>query len=416
LGQYADQGVKLLAMDIVDDPSGKSHLPDGTSFYNIQRADQRTALLALEPFDICLLSNYPSVHLATALQFDFFTERFIFPKPVDSHIQLLKTVREGRDRTFASIVSKMLVHDHYRNKPLVARLKSLLPTLHGKYGFIREFRIYITERRSAQDEWQRKGALDDGLILDLAPHAISVLMELLPKRLRWESDEGHSFERLDIRFDDVRGCYRARDNFSILRDGAETFAAIDLLGTEIIDFFPGGDHQPLRLQPRDFHILIVVGKGTSIDTSANGLDLKSIQLTFDGNDVIGNFDTNAIGGVIDDDIVNRLTEKVDPRQRGLNLPFQRLGKLEFDFESLSASAESIVADFQGFDEAYQVTAILSQALQHDSAKIISTHYPPGIPSSDLVNRLLSRGLDQRWQHPGPLNQMVLGRPPVDAID
>jgi hypothetical protein len=416
LVQYADQGVKILAMDIVDEPSGKAHLPDGTSFYNIQNVEQRAQLLKLEPFDICLVANYPSVHLATALQFDFFTERFIFPKPVDSHIQLLNTVKQGRERTFSTIVSKMLVHDHYRNKPLVARIKSLLPTLHGKYGFIREFRIYITERQSTQDEWQRRGTLDDGLILDLAPHAISVLMELLPKRLRWEGDDGHSFERLDIRFNEVRGCYRARDNFCILKDGAETFGVIDLVGTETIDFLPKGDHEPIRLQPREFHILIVVGKGTSIDTAANGQDLKAIQMTFDGNDVFANFDTNAIGGVIDEVLVNRLNDKIDLRQRGINLPFERLGKVGFDFDRLKLSTENIVADFQEFDEAYQVTAILSEALQHDTAKLITAHYPPGIPSSDLINRLVSRGLDQRWQHPSPLNQMVLGRPPVDTID
>ena len=62
-----------------------------------------------------------------------------------------------------SMVSKMLVHDHYRNNSLVPRIKSRLGFLHGKYGFIREIRLYITERRSTADEWERKGALDDGI-------------------------------------------------------------------------------------------------------------------------------------------------------------------------------------------------------------------------------------------------------------
>ena len=59
LVQFANQGVKVLAMDIVDEPSGKAHLPDGTLFYNIRSLEQRAQLLKLEPFDICLVANYP---------------------------------------------------------------------------------------------------------------------------------------------------------------------------------------------------------------------------------------------------------------------------------------------------------------------------------------------------------------------
>lgn len=413
---YENKGIEIIAMDLRDDPSGKNALPKGTRFYNANKPDQLKDLLRLSPFDICYLSNFPSAHLATALRFDFFTNHFIFPKPVDSHINFLKTVHLDRGTTFQGIVSKMVVHDHYRNKPVVARLKSILKALHGKCGFIREIKIYITERPSTEDEWKRKGSLDDGLVLDLAPHALSVLTELLPTKFQWTHKDGHKYERQSISYDHVVGCYRARDNNCILKEGAETFAVIDLEGKEIINFTPKNSTQSMTLEPRKFHIMIVVGKGVSIDNESNPQNLKAFEITFDGSKVTGNFDTNAIGGAVDEHLLRNLCPDIDLRHRGLCLPFINLGEKHFNFGALN-NDDKVVSDFQSFDDAYKVLEIITRALEHKTSVARLEHYETGLPSSDLINRLLTKGgLDPRWHHAGPPTHLVFGKAPEDPID
>jgi hypothetical protein len=371
--------------------------------------------MALAPFDLCYIATFPRVHLVTAFRFDYFSNGFNFAKPVDSHLDLLNTMYLEKERIFHSIALKMVVHDHYRNKPVVAALRKGLKTLHGRYGFIQEMRVYITERKSTEDEWYRKGALDDGILMDLAPHALSVIFELLPTPFSWENKEGHHFNRIGVKLNDIVGCYRARDNNCILHQGVETFGVIHIRGSEDIVFTPKESGKELPLEPHKVDILIAVGKGTSIDREDNPGNLKGVKITFDGTTVIGNFDTNGISGVSAGDTkLDLMLDAIDVCQGGINLPFSRLGDLNLDLEAVRGDQGAALRPFQTFDDAMKVVNILDNCLKHPTATNL-IHYETGTTSADVINRIVG---DTRWRHPRPLTDLIIGRqvPANEKID
>jgi hypothetical protein len=415
-----EAGVRITGVDVVDRPTGLDALPSGSEFLNLSDPESKKRFKKHDEFTACYIANFPRVHLATAFRFELFAEKFIFAKPLDSNIEFLLKMDAERERSFRSISANSVIQDHYRNKPLVALLRNSLKILHGKHGFVREARVYITEGKSTQHEWHRRGALEDGIILDLAPHALSVLRELLPKRLEWEQD-GHRYTRTELTIDEVVGCYRGRDNGCILRDGAETFGAIHIRATEHLTFTPAGADNVVPLAPKKIDILIVVGKGVSIDREHPAQNLKALQITFDGTSINGNFDTNEITGFwsgsgppaqkFDPQIDTRV---VDPNHGGLNLPFFRLAEHGLDFTAAANDASSIVTPFQTFDDAMEVTRILETCLKHPMAERL-TYYETSTPSVDVLNRVYG---DSKWRHSAPLTHLVIGRSgsPANKID
>lgn len=415
---YQQKGVLVYAVDIRDDPTGLEALYSG-AFHNWKNPEQLRALIATardDPFDFAYLSTFPELHVMTALRLDFLASKFILPKPVDSNFDAIRTLYlESKRNRAMDIGKRALVHDHYRNKPLTAKLKDRMKTLHGQNGYLKKIQLYITEHNSIQDEWERSESLECGIILDLAPHALSVICELVPETLQWYDNAGHLYKRRGRRFEIVTAI-RGRDNLCILqRLGAETFGAIHLRVFEDIDFTPKGtDNVARTIRNRPFDILVVVGKGVNPSRHGEPRDLKAIQLEFDGHTVRGNFDTGAIAGVVlERALEKQLEEQYDVSHRGLNLPLMQLAEARFSVEDLSKG--QMVSPFQSFDEAYLIAELLDGCLQHSTAR---DPFPYGRPSTiaELLNRCIARGLERMWavEDEEPAN-LIFGRLPDDPI-
>jgi len=416
---FSDLGVELHAADIRDDASGRDALPQGTHFYNWIDQKQLKQLVQTgwnHPFDYVYLSTFPSVHIATALRLDFIAKNFIFPKPVDSHFSIMETIysEHVHDRAFRDMTTRSCVHDHYRNKPVTALLKGQMQDLHGNNGFLKNVTVFITEHRTIQAESKRRESLECGMILDLGPHALSVISELVPNTLTWRDIEGHTYKRISRRFEIV-SAIRARDNGSILHNlEAETFAALHLRVFEDIDFIPEETNEVTdRIVDRPFDLLIVVGKGVSIQDRQDRRDLKAIELEFDGQFVRGNFDTNAVSGVINQDLDATLRSKIDLRHRGLNLPLQDLGSQGFSLKNLENG--HLVTPFQSFGEAFSIAYLLEHCRIHHTARDL-VRYAPLDRISDVVNRCVAKGLDPKWARDDDLSGLVFGEVPMDKID
>jgi hypothetical protein len=415
---YHDAGVEICAADIRDDPVGRKALPAGTPFYNWKDGEQLARLVHDawdHPFDFAYLSTFPAVHIASAIRLDFIARSFIFPKPIDSHFNFMETIfrEHTQDRAFRDIVSRSFVHDHYRNKPLTLFLRGHIADLHRRNGFLKNIRLYVTEHRSIQSEFRRRESLECGMILDLGPHALSVVYEIVPERLTWQDGEGNTYARTGRRFEIV-SAVRARDNLSILRTlGSETFAAVHFRVFEDIEFTPRGETEVAdRIRDRPFDILIVVGKGVSISDASEPRDLKAIEMEFDGQSVLGNFDTNAVSGMIDRSLQRELEAKVDQRHRGLNLPLLELGRCGFSTAELARG--HLIPPFQPFSEAFSIACLLEQCRAHHTAEKLLP-YATGMTITDLVNRCVAKGLDRRWAMEGDLTRLVFGEVPENAI-
>jgi len=416
--QFDSMGVELHAADIRDDAAGRSVLPESVHFYNWKNPNQLRDLADAahdEPFDFVYLSTFPDVHIFTALRLDFLAHNFIFPKPVDSNFPSMATLHSEymTDRA-VNIATRSSVHDHYRNKPLTHYLRAHIGQLHSRNGFFKNIKIYITEHKSIQMEFQRRKSLECGMILDLCPHALSVAYEIVPEKLTWNDDEGNTFRRTARSFQ-VVSCIRARDNLSILHSpNSETFAAIHFRGLEDIEFIPrGAEDVADRLKDRPFDLLVVVGKGVSLGGREEGRDLKAIEMEFDGQTVRGNFDTSALAGVTDKELQQEAERHIDPRHRGLNLPLMQLADSNFAFDN--GSENQLVTPFQHYEEAFGIAALLDKAARDQSSQDL-LHYRPGSGVPDIVNRCVSRGLDRRWAlDEDSLGRLIFGELPGDPI-
>ncbi|MBK6795266.1 MAG: hypothetical protein IPG76_00275 [Acidobacteria bacterium] len=172
------------------------------------------------------------------------------------------------------------------------------------------------------------------------------------------------------------------------------FAAIHLRVYEDIEFTPRDmDHVAEKTTNRPFDLLIIVGKGVSIQDESDERDLKAIDLEFDGKSVRGNFDTNAISGsgVTDRDLISAMESKIDLRQRGLNQPLQHLANRGF---SLETDKEVLVKPFQSFEEAFSIASLLEQCHVHHTAREL-LRYNPLDKVSDIINRCIAKGLDPK---------------------
>jgi GNAT superfamily N-acetyltransferase len=416
-------GVKIFAADVEPNPQGLPALPPVAKFYNCRNRNEQSDLLKearAEPFDLAYLSTIPELHLAEVFKHDCLVRNFIIPKPVDSHFGLLETLHAQQkvEGSYRDLVKRIFVHDHYRNKPLTAYLKGHMQDLHRRNGYLKNIRLYIVEHGTIQKEFRRRRSLECGMILDLAPHALSVVCELVPNEMEWMDLEGNTFKRMhrEIRVVDA---VRGRDNACILhRPLAETFAALHFRITETIHFIPKEDATYVDASTRDFDLLIVVGKGISLgETQGEGCsqDLKAIEVEFDGQIVRGNFDTNAVSGVIDEQLHCKLMSRVNPDHRGLNLPFLELAENGFSFENLDST--KVIAPFQSFEEAFDISRLLEDCHKHlrsprDHELVLYRAYTT---IGALLNRCVAMGLNQKWALKEDPTNLVFGKVPVNAI-
>ena len=414
---YDDLNVELYAADIFDDPPGRHALPEKAHFFNWKNATERQQLIEVgweRPFDFVYLSTYPSVHIFTALRLDFVAKQFIFPKPVDSNFSSMQTLfSEYQAGRAVNLASRSCVHDHYRNKPITKFLRAQIADLHRHNGFLKNLRIFITEWKSIQHEFKPRESLECGIMLDLAPHALSVAYEVVPNTLSWQSDDGDIYKRVGRRFEIV-SAVRGRDNLSILHNqDKETFAAIHLRGFEEIEFTPRDMPNCAERISRAFDVLVVVGKGVSVNDRAQKQDLKAIELEFDGQIVRGNFDTNALSGVVNKEVQKEMESKIDTRHRGLNLPLQELGANGFDLEKLNAG--NVITPFQNYEEAYAISSLLEECSLHHTSRTL-THYHGNASVADLVNRCVKQGLSSKWAlDEDDVARLIFGESPRDSV-
>jgi hypothetical protein len=194
---------------------------------------------------------------------------------------------------------------------------------------------------------------------------------------------------------------------------SETFAAIHFRVYEDIEFIPRGKTQVAdTISGRPFDLLVVVGKGVSIQDKTDHRDLKAIEIEFDGQYVRGNFDTNAISGMIDPDLHRRLEAGVDVSQRGLNLPLLQLAEHGFSLDE--ARPGEVIRPFQSFGEAYKIAELLAKCRKHHTAREL-VRYVPLDKVADVLNRCMTRGLDPMWALDDGLAGLVFGELPINPV-
>jgi hypothetical protein len=223
----------------------------------------------------------------------------------------------------------------------------------------------------------------------------------------WGPVQGRRFE--------IVSAVRGRDNLSILHNqDKETFAAIHLRGFENIEFTPKGlANHVERIPSRAFDVLIVVGKGVSVNDRAQKQDLKAIELEFDGQIVRGNFDTNALSGVVNKEVQKEMESKIDTRHRGLNLPLQELGTNGFDLEKLNAG--NVITPFQNYEEAFAISSLLEECSLHHTSRNLN-HYHANASLADLVNRCVKQGLSSKWAlDEDDVSRLIFGESPRDSV-
>jgi hypothetical protein len=199
---YDASGVEIVACDIMEESKFDPKFARFKEYYNLGRGPDREKLFESgrkERFDFAYEATWPDAHLLNLVNWEAICRNILVTKPFVSvkHYHGLKALMELSG--YGCVLGKLLMHDHYANKPAMAAVLAALPKIHNKYGKFSRVTVMITERRTVNDpeEVARHGALNEGMVPDLASHALMLVQLLAPKGLVWEDEDGSSFKRLD---------------------------------------------------------------------------------------------------------------------------------------------------------------------------------------------------------------------------
>lgn len=377
---------------------------DGVHRYVLPEDERR--MLAAAPFDLICINNIPRLHLITALQYGTYAKRIIIQKPQDLNYPLIQTIAQsGGPDNFRS---KAVIHDHYRNKSAVAALMHELPLLLQRYGKLKRLMFFLTESKSVTDEPERAASLECGMIQDLAVHQIDIMLECLMTANEWKIREAD--DRLNRRVGGeikIVNCVKLVDQTSILGDGVETCAVIDLSVTEEIEF-PGGRAGAHHYQHM-FDVLIVVGKGLAIEQGVVK-DFKGVIIEFERPEFYAVIDLATQG------VREIPSSGINRSHGGMNRPLMLISPNppEHAIQGFGGSEFQL---WQSLAFGQHVAAIAQGAKSWHRAQGMSA-YPYQRPLGDLIRELASPRLDQIrnsvWSGLPPLTNFQVEelRPPL----
>lgn len=403
-----DSGYRVIAVDYKQEPVGLAPAqPD--RFFNCSNESDYSEFLQIaenEKFEAIYVANPGDAHLTSTLELQHFTKQIVISKPVDTHVNVLCSIRRREETDFKYLLPKVAVHDHYLNKPGVDFLvHRLMPRLHAEYGFLDYVLMFLVEKIPIeQDQRHRLESLNCGMLFDLGVHLASILDALLRHGATWTSRDGR-LERSD-RSIKVVACETGRFGGSFLGQStvepsrrAETFGVVELEVEETVTLDRG-----VQTKQR-IPVLLVVGKGVPIDQQTDR-DLKAIFLKFQsGAQVVLDIDTHRFRGVDEGVLENLGYHQLDLRQKGINKALITAAQSQFDFSETSP--------FQKWGPASRSVLMLFEAILKTERPV---GYEDGVLCRDLTTRLLLQNpFFGRWVLPERLQELVIGAPPKGAV-
>lgn len=284
LTAYHRRGVEIYGCDIINESEFKPRFGLIQEYFNLRNQHHREKLFDIgrkERFDLAYEATWPDVHLLDIVNWEAIFRDILVTKPFVSVRQYnsLKSLMElpGYD----CVLRKVMMHDHYANKPAMAAVVGCLPRIHRKYGKYSRMTIMITERRTVNDseEVTRHAALAEGMIPDLASHGLMVVQLLTPNGLVWEDEDGARFKRLEREIIPT-ACVRAQLKNAAVAQDIDTACIIEYRVTEQLTLVRDEGSPIGRPFTNEFFVLIVCGKG--LRATADSGDLKAVEICFQG--------------------------------------------------------------------------------------------------------------------------------------
>jgi hypothetical protein len=400
------QGVTVHCADI--DESKLDDCLDGIHRYVLPRDEQRlTRVLYAAPADLLVINNVPELHLITALQWSTYVRRIIIQKPQDLNYPLIKTM--ARAQGYERFRRQAVIHDHYRNKDVVPALAQALPSLHKERGQFKRLLFILTEGKSVNDELHRSSSLCSGMIQDLAVHMVDLFLEVIHVGAEW-----HVRDRDERKIKRVGGtievvaCHKLREMASSLGNLVETFAAIDLHVKEQLEFPTG--HPAARLWYNEFDVLIVVGKGLSIEQGVAG-DIKTVAVEFERE---GEYDAWIdLKSLSVHGFQNHLPQggaEINRNHGGLNRPYFLISPNPPE-HAIRGLGGSEYAQWQTLGLGQHVAENIQMAVEKGTTSSMGA-YPYGRSLGDLLRELATqtRAIRPIWGDLGSLTRYLSAQP------
>ncbi|MBU2515503.1 hypothetical protein KJ966_29655 [bacterium] len=389
------EGVEVHCADVeaskLDDCIGRAFK------YILPDEKQKLAAFGANYFDLLLVNNVPELHLATALEFSPFAKQIVIQKPQDLNFPFIRTIATAKG--FEDFRSKAKIFDHYRNKGAVPALLSVLPMLNTDYGQFRRLMFFLTESKSVNDEIDRVGSLECGMIQDLGVHLLDLFLECISVGVKWrdnsQSDQWHQRVGIELK---IVACPKYRMQNSHLGDKVETFAALDIEVTEHIEFPVGSKHAKIR--HHTFDTLIVVGKGLTIEQGVKG-DLKVVVAEYERNGYNAQIDLTTQGTLGIDPYLPLGGQEINRHHGGLNRPLLLISPNPPE-HALTGLGGIDYQQWQDLTFAQYVATYVEEASRLQNGTYMDA-YPFQRPLGDQIRELAAKGkVRSRWGDLKPL--------------
>lgn len=322
------KGVQVFASDVVAESKITNSFTGFTDYFDLSNASHRDKLFDLgrrQRFDLTYDATWPDAHLLNIPNWDAITKSTVVTKPFVSIEQYHALKALVHLRGFGSLLEKVMLHDHYINKPGMQALFKGLPAAHAKFGKFSRMMIVITERRTVNDEGHRKITLEGGMIPDLASHAVMILQLLTPVGLVWpEGQSGRFVKRLKRKICPT-ACVRSQMIMAAVDQDVDTACVIEYRVVEklcLVDEKGTVKGAPFH---NKFFVLVVCGKG--LCAGENGRDLKAVEIAFQGQGGatgVVDLDTNRLNDVLTSVPGIKQPLRELRANRGLNLPLEEV--------------------------------------------------------------------------------------------
>jgi hypothetical protein len=327
--------------DIVEESQFKPAFTNFAGYFNLTKKPDRDKLFSLardQKLDLAYDASWPSAHLLNLVNLESIFEHILVTKPFVSVEQYSGLEALMNLSGFECVREKILMHDHFTNKPSLTALISSLSQAHQFYGRFSRMFIIITEQRTVNDleEVKRQEALTGGI--DTGPRIAcrDDSSALNAKRLdvAGGSQARQFFKRLD-RHIEVTACVRAQMKLAALPDDVDTACIIEYLVTETLTLAYEDGTAIGRPFPNRFYALVVCGKGLSA-TSGIDRDLKALEISFQGqgrSTGVVDLETNTLNEVLERIPGIGLPNEDERAHRGINRPMMKVLERWKDFET-----------------------------------------------------------------------------------
>lgn len=416
-------GTEFVGADIVDESQFKPIFSNFSGYHNLTRQRDRDKLIELargRRFDFIYDASWPDGHLLNVLNCEVLAQHIVVTKPFVSIEQAATLGAFMESAAFQSLRGRLLMHDHYINKPAMMAMLKALPKAHNRYARFARIMIFITEQRTVNhpQELKRWRALLGGIVPDLVSHALMIIQLLTREGLVWTGQEGITFKRFR-RTIQPTACVRAQMRGAALPQDVDTACVVEYKVTEELGIVDEAGASEGVTFTNTFFVLVVCGKGLKVTDHADR-DLKAMEIAFQGQ--------GSSTGILDleTNCVNELLETagvaVPAKQRihrGINYPIMAILKNWPQFEN----GDQLRTDlFQDMEVTWENVRLLAVTRNRCKGGLLPA-YDPGEEIHKFVNTHIgpANGFEyfgkegSGWPMKEPPLHLMRGRPVSSSI-